>query len=416
MKRFALVFALVAALIWAAPATSRADTALAGTTDGGAFFLIVVPTLWNGDLVLWNHGFSLSPIGPVGDLGPLATLQLSEGYAVAATSYQQIGWALFKTKNDTQNMVSVFEANFGVPGNILINGASLGGIVTAHQIEKANIGNVVGALPFCGAVAGSRNWDAALDLRLVYDVICSGVPGAAIPGGATGLPAPGFPSHPFGDAQFGGALQACFGIFAQPNFRTPGQTSRLAAYMAATQIPTESFVVTDMGFGVFAYSNVIHDPAKLNGQQGVGNAGVTYPDAAIDAAIQRVSAHPGGANRISKNFTPKGNVGSVKIVSIHTDGDGLVIVENEKEYADVVPAGNLTTAIVNEAGNTHCGFTGGELVSAWESLRGWVAGGPQPTVTDIQASCGFWSFFFGGPCRYDPSFVIPDMDGRVPPR
>ena len=22
----------------------------------------------------------------------------------------------------------------------------------------------------------------------------------------------------------------------------------------------------------------------------------------------------------------------------------------------------------------------------------------------------------GGPCRIDPGFVIPDMDGRVPPR
>ena len=215
------------------------------------------------------------------------------------------------------------------------------------------------------------------------------------------------------------ALQTCFGIFAPPIFRTPAQTARLAAFLAATQIP-ESFVITDMGFGLFGYSNVIFDPAKLDGQQGVGNAGATYPDAAIDAAIQRVSAHTGGANRISKNFTPKGSVGSVKILSFHTDGDGLVIVENEKEYADVVPASNLTTAIVNESGNTHCGFTSDETLAGWEALRTWVGGGAQPTVAGIQGLCNVILATTPLPpprgCRFDPAFVIPDMDGRVPPR
>ena len=95
--------------------SAHALTEMTGNTDGGAFFKIVVPDDWNGDLVIWNHGFSLSPIGPVSDLGPLAPLQLSEGYAVAASSYQQYGWALFKTKNDMQNMYSVFKANFGAP-------------------------------------------------------------------------------------------------------------------------------------------------------------------------------------------------------------------------------------------------------------------------------------------------------------
>jgi len=82
----------------------------------------------------------------------------------------------------------------------------------------------------------------------------------------------------------------------------------------------------------------------------------------------------------------------------------------------VVPAGNLTTAIVDEAGNTHCGFTGSETVAGWESLRGWVAGGPQPTAAGIQGLCGLISGGAPGQCRIDPAFVIPDMDGRIRPR
>ena len=95
-----------------------------------------------------------------------------------------------------------------------------------------------------------------------------------------------------------------------------------------------------------------------------------------------------------------------------------VIVENEGDYRDVVPAANLTTAIVDEAGNTHCGFSEAELVAGWEELRGWAAGGTQPTASDIQATCGFLDFLdlASGPCRIDPAFPLGVMDDRIPPR
>jgi hypothetical protein len=166
-------------------------------TAGDAYFRIVVPTVWNGDLVIYNHGFSLAPPAPVTDLGPLAGLQLAEGYAVAASSYSQGGWALFETRDDVVALFNAFKANFGAPDRTLVTGASLGGLVTAQVLERAWLGRQDGSFPFCGALAGSRSWDAALDLRLVYDNVCKNVPGAAIPGGPTGLPAPGFPAYPF---------------------------------------------------------------------------------------------------------------------------------------------------------------------------------------------------------------------------
>ncbi len=102
-------------------------------------------------------------------------------------------------------------------------------------------------------------------------------------------------------------------------------------------------------------------------------------------------------------------------MSLHTDGDGLVIVENESEYQSVVPASNLTVAIVNEAGNTHCGFTAAELTAGWESLRGWVASGIQPSAAGIQGLCGLIDPT-PGQCRIDPGFVLADLDTRIPPR
>jgi len=383
-----------------------AQTQLAGTTGGGAYYKIVVPQEWNGDLVIFNHGLNLA-IGPEPDLGPLAPLQLAEGFAVAASSFQQIGWALFKTRNDLQHLYNVFVDNFGTPNHVWLNGASLGGLVTAQAIEEADIGNLVAAFNVCGATGGSRNWDIALDLRLIYDAVCANTPAAAIPGGAEGLPADS--ALTFQDIAL--RVNECTGVLLPAFARTPLQSENLDRILSLTTLP-ESFLLTDMTFATFVMSDLVHDKGKLHGKVGTHNDTVSYADSEVDATIARVSGNAGAVNRLERHFEPSGSVGTVKIVSMHTDKDGLVVVENESEYAAVVPASQLTTAIVVEAAPTHCGFTNAEVVAGWESLRGWVAGQPQPTAAGIQALC----LALGGPCRIDPGFVIPDMDSRVPAR
>jgi hypothetical protein len=126
---------------------------------------------------------------------------------------------------------------------------------------------------------------------------------------------------------------------------------------------------------------------------------------------------------------------------MHEKNDGLVIVENEREYFDIVPASQLTTAIVDNPIANHCGFSPAEGVAAWESLRGWVAGLPQPTATEMQDLCIAVSAspLSPGPCRIEPNCSpgsgqdcavaisavappvifpdgVPGMDIRVPPR
>ncbi len=409
MRRFALVISLLAAVGFALPAV--ADTTITGEKKG-AFFHIRVPTNWNGDLVIYSHGYDFDFIDSPG-LGPIAPLWLSQGYAVAATGHSMSGWTLFNSKRDTERMVDVFKAEFGAPNDVYVAGFSLGGIVTAQLVEKLQGVNIVGAYPLCGAVAGSRVWDGGIDVRLIYDVICGGI--APIPGGATGLPSPGHPNHPFTQLDTVLATSACMDIPLQ--FGVPGAAARRAQFAAVTQLP-ESFIAGDMVFGTHGVSNAVWEPGKLDGENGMSNIGVTYSDTGIDAAIQRVTPDRKARKRLQRYFTPKGDVGATKIVSLHTDGDGLIIVENESEYQSVVPASNLTVGIVNEAGNTHCGFTEAEITGGWLALEGWVAGLPQPSATDLQDTCLFAQFVLGagGPCRIDPSFVIPDMDGRIPPR
>ena len=411
------ILGFVVASLAVLPLALHAQTERTGQTPGGAFYRIQVPDSWEpaDGLVIWNHGFDLDPPGPEPDLGPLADLQLAEGYAVAASSYRLNGWAVFETHLDNRELLDVFETEFGTPGQILITGGSLGGIVTARDVEAGLLGNVVGALPVCGALAGSRLWEGALDLRLLYDFVCGDVPGAAIPGGAEGLP---FPLPPdVNELSLGIAINLCTGVLQSPDARTAAQQARLERLLELSGLP-ESFLLTDMGFATFALSDLVHDPAKLNGAAALGNAEVDYGDAEVNAGIARVAADPAARQTLFDSYTPTGAVGDVKIVSIHTDKDGLVLVENESEYASRVPAANLTTAVVVEDEPTHCGFTDAEVVAAWESLRAWVGGAPQPGAADLQTTCELLAGGgqAAGPCRFDPGFVIPDLDGRVRPR
>src|SRR5262245_30381069 len=146
IDRFGCLIAL--AVLLGTAAASRADTTITGEKLG-AFFRITVPDNWNGTLVINNHGFDFNPPGPLtsaGALGPLAPLMLSEGYAVAASSYSQCCWTLFTTQQDLNRLLGIFTANFGAPNDVILHGFCLGGIITAQRMEKLDR-NVVGAKP-----------------------------------------------------------------------------------------------------------------------------------------------------------------------------------------------------------------------------------------------------------------------------
>src|ERR1700692_5080489 len=123
-RRIAVVSAVAlgigTAALGAGPATALAGgpTTITGTLHDGATYLIQVPASWNGTLVLYSHGYvppgSPNPATEGGDPRTGAWL-LSNGYALAGSSYATTGWALQQAIPDQIATLNTFERRVGTP-------------------------------------------------------------------------------------------------------------------------------------------------------------------------------------------------------------------------------------------------------------------------------------------------------------
>ena len=147
------VLALTVSLSTAAAATS---TSYSGSTSDGGNWVADVPSPWNGNVLLYSHGF-----GPLvaADAPDDATRQalLDRGYALVGSSYDPNGswWALGSALRDQ------FEALAGLtphvpsqPQHVLAFGTSMGGLVSALENEWNPYGRVDGSFTTCGIVGG----------------------------------------------------------------------------------------------------------------------------------------------------------------------------------------------------------------------------------------------------------------------
>lgn len=210
-------------------------TCLPGQDQNGAYFLIAIPSDYNGQLVLWNHGYSLNPPDKVSakDLGPgLGLLEL--GFAVAASSYRPNaiglgGWAVRDGAEDTENLRQRFVKFVGRPYRTFVVGASEGGLITAAIVERFGRDengtlNYDGALPLCGPLAGGRkNWYGGFDLRVVYQYYCKNLPRPSESQYPLYLGLE--PGNTFDSKQLAVRVNECTGILQHPSTRTPQQAS-----------------------------------------------------------------------------------------------------------------------------------------------------------------------------------------------
>src|SRR5215469_7209717 len=119
--------ALLAAVVSASPALATSvPVNTTGIIDGAAF-KIEIPANWNGALLLYSHGYvTPGSKNPAPDVGDLVTGQylLSQGYALAGSSYKSTGWAIQDALVDQIAPLDHFDQTYGKPKHTIAWGHS----------------------------------------------------------------------------------------------------------------------------------------------------------------------------------------------------------------------------------------------------------------------------------------------------
>src|SRR5215472_6289724 len=112
-----------------------------GTLLSGSLYQVCVPTPWNGDLIVYNHGY-VSPFDPLSipddNLGgtSLSATVTQLGFAYIAGSYPKNGLAVKQGVDESVQLAQLFASTFTQPLHTYVGGASEGGLVTALAIER----------------------------------------------------------------------------------------------------------------------------------------------------------------------------------------------------------------------------------------------------------------------------------------
>ena len=446
---------VVIALVGTGPSRAAADstvTAFTGTLEDGATYLIQVPADWNGTLVLYSHGYVTpgSP-NPARDVGDPLTGQwlLSNGYALAGSSYATTGWAIKEAIPDQLATLDTFASLVGTPSRTIAWGHSLGGMITAGLLQDAP-GRFTAALPMCGVLAGGvGTWNQALDSAFAIQQLLGPGTGLQIvnitnPGANLALAEQLlFIAQTTAQGRARIALAAALGDV--PGWFSPASPEPAANdYNAqeANQFSWQTQVDAPFAFALRAelearaggnpsWNTGVNYAKQLEKSADFAEVQALYVDAglSLDADLAtlnsatRISANPTAVTYLTQNIVFNGDLSGRPVLTIHTTGDGLVVNQDEQAYRSIVQDAKdsqlLRQAFVHRAG--HCTFTPAETISAFQALvqridTGKWTGGTDPNALNAAASALGPTYNTAGPsfAEFEPTPFLRPYDVGSP--
>ena len=401
---------------------------LSGQDSAGAYYLIAVPTQWNGHLVLHAHG------GPalgapklersVEDLERWA-IMVKAGYAWAGSTFRQGGVEVRAAAQDTERLRQIFVTQVAKPQRTILHGQSWGGSVAARGAEMFTT-TANGKRPYdavlltSGVLAGgSRSYDFRTDLRVVYQYLCGNHPRpteAAYPLNI-GLPADAHMTQ----ADLQARVNECLGLDKPQAERTTEQQRKVKLITDVIRIPASS-IHSHMNWATFHYRDVVQH--RTGGTSPFGNQGVRYSgsgdtavDAALNAGVLRYRADPAAVARFAQDTDPTGRI-PVPVLTVKGVNDPTAFVELDSVFKATMDkagtSGHLVQTFTQHSGHSYLSDpTYPTLVAA---LLRWVNDGTQPTPASIASQCPAFEATFGKGCAFLPDYRPAALNTRVPDR
>ncbi|MGW4298065.1 alpha/beta hydrolase family protein, partial [Micromonospora chersina] len=353
-----------------------------------AGYVIETPARWNGDLVMWAHGYRgqgtvLSPEPPGYDLRQRL---LAQGYAWASSSYDRNGYDIRSGVLGTRALADFFADTVKRPKRVYIAGVSMGGHIIGRSLEQYP-GYYDGALPMCGVLGDHELFDFFLDYNLVAQALA------------------GVPAYPTPDDYLTNAvprIQVALGLAGlKPG--GPDTTNDLGKQLRAITVERSGGPRpgADAAFAVwkdFLFSITTTDggdsPAQRPGQLATNLPTRYSPNSPVNvnATVQRV-APENLRQRLSPTLTEVPRISgrpTVPVLSLHDLGDLFVPFSMEQAYARDAAWHGRSRLVVQRAVRAaqHCEFSAAEAGAAWDDLVSWVRTGKRPAgdaVTDREA-------------------------------
>jgi pimeloyl-ACP methyl ester carboxylesterase len=351
------------------PPPDEGQTPTAGCSDGvldqGALYRICFPSTWNGDLVLYAHGYVAPhheialPDDQVGGQSVSGTVT-GLGYAFATTSYRANGLVAPEATEDLVELEAAVRRLYRPdPVRSVILGFSEGGLVATLAAERYPA-IFDGALAGCGPIGNFRaQLDYIADFRVVFDYLFPGL----IPG--TALDVPESVRDRWDDVYIPAIVVALAA--------NPASARELIAVTEAPVAGDDLRSIAETTIGLLWY-NVFGsaDAQQRLGGQPFDNSTRVYAgssdDVALNAGVARFTANPTALAALAR-FETSGSL-EVPLVTLHTTGDPIVPFSQASLYgAKVAPSGgsDLLTQITVER-HGHCTFQAPEVLSAFTTL------------------------------------------------
>lgn len=347
--------------------------------DTGALWMICIPKLWNGSLVVYAHGYIAynEPLDfqhlELPDGTYLPDVITSLGFAFTTTSYRANGLVALEAIEDVAQLTQFFPTYAGrAPRYTYLSGVSEGGLVTTLSIER-HPELYSGGLATCGPIGDfRRQTDYMADYRVLFDYFFPGV----LPGSPISIPQDLIDNW---DAVYEPAVEAAVAgdtAAAKQLIRTA--KAAIDPADPSTLVATSTDV---LWYNVYATNDAI---TKLGGNP-YGNRGKWYwgsnNDVKLNRSVQRFTADQTALDALA-HYQTTGSL-TKPLVTLHTTGDDVVPYWHEALYqqkAGAYDPGQLTQIPVFSYG--HCNFTTGQALAAFGILVLKVTGS-QPTGLPI---------------------------------
>jgi pimeloyl-ACP methyl ester carboxylesterase len=348
-------------------------TSYAGVIGGTNQYEIRIPTDWNGEFILYAHGFVDSfedvRLPDKDNVDEIRDELVGMGYGFGYCSFRENGFAVKDGIWATRIVGQIFRSKVkDEPAYTWLMGHSLGGLVAVNLVEK-HPSDYDGILTMAGMIGGSRaEIDYMGDVRNLFDFFYPNV----LPGGVCELAMP--PEDLI--ARIIGAVM--------------GDPNGLGAIAALTPLPGENpdqFTESLITAIVFNYRGQADLYERLDGECPYDNCDRVYAarfpvppglEDMVNAAIPRYCRVNSADNYFGRYYEPTGRL-SVEMMTVHLLHDPIVPVFHEQLYGEKVAAfgasGLLEQRILPGYGHT-LEIPTPEIIQAFTDLRSKVVPAP----------------------------------------